>query len=83
MSWDPKSGQTFGEYARGGAPLGEGRTADVVTGERTWVTRDQVAEGRTEDGERFKQVTDQNGHQVTERSDARGRQRKDVKIILR
>jgi hypothetical protein len=83
MPWDPESGETFGEYARGGAPLGEGRTADVVTGERTWVTRDQVQEGRTETGERFKQTTDQLGHQVTERTDARGKQRKDVNIRLR
>ena len=83
MPWDPESGETFGEYARGGAPLGEGRTADVVTGERTWATRDQVAEGRTESGERFKRPTDQLGHQVTERTDVRGKQRKDVNIRLR
>ena len=83
MPWDPETGQTFGEYARGGAPLGEGRTADVVTGERTWRTRDQVAEGRSEGGGRYKTVTDQLGHQVTERTDARGRQRKDVNIRLR
>lgn len=83
MPWMPDSGQTFGEWLRGGAPLGEGRTTDVVTGERTWRTRDQVVEGRTASGERFKRVTDQLGHQVTERSDARGRQRKDVNIRLR
>ena len=83
MSWKPDSGQTFGEYMRDGAPLGEGRTADVVTGERTWATRDQVKEGRTRDGGRFKRVTDQNGNLVTERTDARGRQRKDVHINLR
>lgn len=83
MPWSPESGQTFGEYARGGAPLGEGRTTDVVTGEHTWRTRDQVQEGRTEDGGRFKQVTDQLGHQVTERTDTKGRQRRDVNINFR
>ncbi|MGI5274877.1 hypothetical protein ACQEUU_37490 [Nonomuraea sp. CA-218870] len=83
MPWNPDDGQTFGEWLRGGAPLGDGRTADVVTGERTWRTRDQVNEGRTEAGERFKTVTDQLGNRVTERTDAKGRQRKDVKIRLR
>jgi hypothetical protein len=68
---------------RGGEPLGEGRTADVVTGERTWATKDQVREGRTEDGSRYKTTTDQLGNRVTERTDGRGRQRKDVNIILR
>ncbi|MET8985823.1 hypothetical protein ABZW49_10280 [Nonomuraea wenchangensis] len=82
MPWNPDE-ETFGEYLRGGAPLGKGRTADVVVGERTWVTQDQVREGRTEAGERFKQVTDQCGNQVTERTDSRGKQRKDVTIILR
>jgi len=83
VPWDPDSGQTFGEWARGGEPLGEGRTTDVVVGERTWVTRDQVSEGRTDAGERFKKTTDQLGNQVTERTDQRGRQRKDVRINLR
>ena len=83
MPWEPESGQTFGEYARGGAPLGKGRTADVVVGERTWVTCDQVTEGRTEEGGRFKRVRDQLGNDVTERTDARGRQHKDVNINLR
>jgi hypothetical protein len=55
----------------------------VVTGPRTWRTRDQVDEGRTGDGGRYKRITDQLGHQVTERTDAKGRQRKDVNIRLR
>lgn len=83
MPFDPDIHETFGSYARGGAPLGKGRTADVVVGERTWATRDQIAEGRTEDGERFKRVRDQLGNDVTERTDAHGRQRKDVNINLR
>ncbi len=83
MPHNPNSGQSFGEWMRGGAPLGEGRTTDVVTGEPTWQTRDQVTEGVTEAGERFKRTTDQLGHQVTERTDARGRQRRDVRINLR
>lgn len=82
MAWDPKR-ETFGEYMRGGAPVGEGRTADVLVGEQTWATKDQVAEGRTDDGGRYKQVTDQLGHRVTERTDAQGRQRRDVTINLR
>ncbi|SET48086.1 hypothetical protein [Nonomuraea wenchangensis] len=82
MPWDPESGETFGEHMRGGAPLGEGRTADVVVGDRTWVTRDQVREGRTADGGRFKRVIDQLGNRVTERTDGHGRQRRDVHINL-
>lgn len=83
MPWRAESGQTFGDYMRGGLPLGEGRTADVVTGERTWATEDQVREGRTDDGGRYKTTRDQLGHQVTERTDARGCQRQDVQINLR
>lgn len=83
MPWDPDSGVSFGEWMRGGQPLGEGRTADVVVGERTWVTRDQPVEGRTEDGSRFKTVRDQNGHDVTDRTGPDGRERRDVRINLR
>lgn len=82
MPWNPEV-ETFGTYMRGGEPLGEGRTADVVTGKRTWATRDQVEEGRSRDGGCFKRTTDQLGNQVTERTDTRGRQRQDVKIVLR
>lgn len=82
MPWDPSSGQTFGDYMRDGKPLGKGRTADVVVGERTHLTRDQVAEWRTEDGGRFKAVRDQAGHIVTEETAPSGRQRKHVTINL-
>ncbi|WP_214322094.1 hypothetical protein [Nonomuraea sediminis] len=82
MPWDPSSGQTFGEWMRDGAPLGEGRTADVVVGERTWATRDQVEEGRTEEGGRYKAVRDQNGHHVIEETRPSGELRQHVQINL-
>jgi hypothetical protein len=82
MPWDPERDGPIGPWLRGGAPLGEGRTTDVVVGERTWRTRDQVTEGRTDDGGRYKQVTDQLGHQVRERTDARGGHHRDVRINL-
>ncbi len=80
--YDPKVHGTFGAYLRGGAPLG-GRGPDVVTGERTWRTRDQVDEGRTPEGGRYKATTDGNGHTVTEETTPKGQQRKHVKIRLR
>lgn len=83
MPWDPDSGTNFGEYMRGGAPLGQGRTADVVIGETTWATRDQVVEGRASDGTRYQVVRDQLGHDVTERTGPDGRQHRDVTINLR
>lgn len=83
MPWDPKRDGPFGVWLRGGAPLGEGRTADVVVGERTSATRDVVAEGRTDDGGRFKRVTDQLGNEVTERTDKHGGEHRDVRIKLR
>ena len=45
-------------------------------------TRDQVSEGRTPEGERFKRVRDQLGHEVTERTDSGGVERRDVRINL-
>lgn len=45
-------------------------------------TRDQVTEGRTEAGERFKRTRDQLGHEVTERTDSSGVERRDVRINL-
>lgn len=82
MPHDPSSGQSFGEWMRGGRPLGQGRTTDVVTGERTHLTRDQVAEWKAEDGSRFKAVRDGGGHIVTEETTAKGEQRKHVAINL-
>lgn len=81
MPWDPDSGVPFGEWMRGGEPLGS-RTADVVVGERTHLTRDQVAEWRTEDGARFKATRDSGGHIVTEETTPQGRERKHVTINL-
>lgn len=82
MPWDPAE-QTFGAYMRGGEPLGEGRTADVVVGERTHATQDQVEEWRTDDGSRFKRTTDQAGHQVTQETTPAGREKQHVRINLR
>ncbi|WP_326642857.1 hypothetical protein OG884_05735 [Streptosporangium sp. NBC_01755] len=81
MPWDPDVDGPFGAWLRGGAPLGEGRTADVVVGDRTWVTRDQVVEGRTEDGTRWQRRRDQLGNDVI-RETARGRERQHVNINL-
>ncbi|MFI6595003.1 hypothetical protein ACIBHX_02075 [Nonomuraea sp. NPDC050536] len=83
MPWDPNSDQTFGEWMRGGEPLGQGRTADVVVGERTWATRDQVDEGHTREGGRYKTTTDQAGHQVSQETTSDGRERQHVRINLR
>ncbi|MBG0828562.1 hypothetical protein HS041_12360 [Planomonospora sp. ID67723] len=83
MPWDPNSGQTFGEWLRGGAPLGQGRTADVITTEPTWLTRDQVHEGRREDGTRVQHVTDQLGHNIVRETTSDGRERQHVRINLR
>ena len=46
-------------------------------------TRDQVVEGRRDDGTRFKTVRDQLGHDVTDRTGPDGRERRDVRINLR
>lgn len=82
MPHNPEVDGPFGEWMRGGAPLGEGRTADVVTGDRTWRTRDQVTEGRTEDGGRFQRRRDQLGNDVTRETTPRGRERQHVRINL-
>lgn len=81
MAWDPAKG-TFGSYMRGGEPLGRGRSADVVLGERTWLTQDQVHEGRTADGTRFQETLDQLGHQTVVETTPDGRERKSVRINL-
>lgn len=82
MPWDPNSGQTFGEYMRDGEPLGEGRTADVVVGERTFLTADQVREGTRDDGTRFQHRMDQRGHEVIRETSPDGRERQHVRINL-
>lgn len=48
----------------------------------TSATRDQVDEGRTDDGGRYKHTTDQLGHEVTEETTPVGRERKHVRINL-
>lgn len=77
------SEQTFGERMRGGRPLGKGRGPDVITGERTWRTRDQVVEGDTPDGGKFKRTTDQLGNDVTQETTKDGRFRQHVRINIR
>lgn len=50
-----------------------------IRGGRTWNTKDQVKQGRRDDGVRIKATTDQLGHTVTEHADGR----QDVAINLR
>lgn len=79
MSYDPSSGQTFGEWMRGGAPLGGGRTVEVIEGGRTWATRDQVLA----DTPKRRTVRDQCGNDVTQETTSDGRERQHVRINLR
>ena len=74
--YDPEADGPYAEWLKnkGVQALAQGWTE---------ATRDQVTEGRTEDGGRFKRTRDQLGNDITERTDARGRQRKDVNINLR
>lgn len=72
MPWDPESGLTFGEYMRD-------KGIQVRPSGWTWATRDQVVE----DSRTRKTVRDQAGHEVTERTDERGRDHRDVHIYLR
>ncbi|MEU8151792.1 hypothetical protein [Nonomuraea sp. NPDC048901] len=83
MPWDPERDGPIGRWLRGGAPLGKGRTTDVVVSERTSATRDQVQEWRGEDGSRFKKVTDQAGHETTQETSPDGREKQHVRINLR
>lgn len=82
MPWDPEKDGPIGPWLRGGAPLGKGRTADVVIGERTWLTQDQTHEGTTADGVRFRETVDQLGHQVVEETLPDGRERRHVRLNL-
>ncbi|MEU3162893.1 hypothetical protein [Streptosporangium sp. NPDC006930] len=82
MPHNPETDGTFGAYLRGGAPLG-GRGPDVIVDEPTWRTRDQIDEGRTPEGGKYKATTDGNGHTVTEETTPSGHQRKHVKIRIR
>lgn len=49
---------------------------------RTHATKDQVSEGHTDQGGKFKQVRDQLGHVVTERTEPGGSVHQDVTINL-
>lgn len=78
--WDATSGQTFGEYMRAGAGLGEAESVDVVLGETTWATRDQVTQGPRDGGRvSYQDRVDQLGHRTREHADGR----RSVRIVLR
>lgn len=80
MAWDPNSGQSFGEYLRGGQPRGDrARTVEVIEGGRTWATRDQVLV----DTPTRRAVRDQLGHVITMETAPNGRERQHVRINLR
>jgi len=83
MPYDPEVDGSYGSWLRGGAPLGQGRTTDVVVGERTWVTRDEVVEGRTSEGGRYQRRRDQLGNDVIRETTPQGRERQHVRINLR
>lgn len=70
--FDPAIHGTYGNYLRG-------KNLQVRAGGWTWATCDQVVE----DSPTRKTVRDQAGHDVTERTDERGRQHRDVRINLR
>jgi hypothetical protein len=82
MPHNPATDGSFGEWMRGGAPLGQGRTVDVITDEPTWVTRDQVTEERREDGARVQRIRGQLGHVITRETTPDGRERQHVRINL-
>lgn len=71
MPWDPESGLTFGQYMRA-------KSVQVRPAGWTWRTRPQVLE----DSRMRRTVRDENGHDVTERSDAHGGYHRDVTINL-
>lgn len=84
MPHDPNSDQTFGQYMRGGAPLGQGRTVEVIEGGQTWATKDQVLEDvpARRDTPGRKTVRDQRGHEITQETTPDGRERQHVRINL-
>jgi hypothetical protein len=60
----------------------DGRTVEVTVGGRTCATKDQVVEGQTSEGGRFKVVRDQGGHDTSYETTADGRERKHVHLNL-
>lgn len=67
--YDPARDGPYGAWLRA-------KGIQIIPRGRTHATKDQVREGRTEDGVRWKRVRDQLGHEVTQY--ATGRQ--DVRI---
>ena len=70
--FDPAVHGTYGAYLRE-------KNLQVRGQGFTWATRDQVSEGRREDGTRFKHTVDQLGHETREHADGR----RDATINLR
>ena len=75
----PESEQAPDVPERSGAAYWREKNVGHIRGGRTWNTKDQVQDGRREDGVRTKATTDQLGHTVTEHADGR----QDVTINLR
>ncbi|MFB4280855.1 hypothetical protein ACBJ59_36585 [Nonomuraea sp. MTCD27] len=55
----------------------------VRTAGWTWATRDQVTEWTGDDGGRFKKVTDQAGHEITQETTPGGHEKQHVRVNLR
>ncbi|GGK61174.1 hypothetical protein Sme01_02800 [Sphaerisporangium melleum] len=72
-SYDPDRDGPYGDWLK---------AKGVRQMNRTHATQDQVTEGRTENGGRYKAVRDQLGHVVTQRTEPDGRERQDVTINL-
>lgn len=75
MPEDPEQGIPYAEKLR--------RKGIQVRAGGWKVTRDQVKEWRSEDGSRFKAVTDQAGHVTTQETTPDGHEKQHVRINLR
>lgn len=73
--YDPEIHGTYGEWLRS-------KGIQVRPQGWSYVTRDQVRTGRTDDGGRFKKTRDQLGHVVTQETTPDGRERQHVHINL-
>ncbi len=72
-SYDPERDGPYGEWLK---------AKNVGHMPRTHATKDQVTEGRTNTGGRYKRTRDQLGHVVTQRTEAGGSEHQDVTINL-
>lgn len=71
--YDPERDGPYGDWLR---------SKNVAQTSRTHATKDQVTEGPTRDGGRYKRVKDQLGHEVTQRTERDGSEHQDVTINL-